>query len=59
MLIELNCEPEAAREVQPEPTERRKDQENAQEILDEQAEREREGKEHGHVAATQGGGRRG
>jgi endonuclease/exonuclease/phosphatase (EEP) superfamily protein YafD len=62
MFIELSCQPEAARDVQPEPTERGADQEEAAEIIDKQVEREQEGEEHGHVSETVGGqgtGRRG
>ena len=62
VFIELSCQPEAARDVQPEPSERRADQEEAAEIIEKQVEREREGEEHGHVsetAAGQGQGRRG
>lgn len=55
MFIELSCQPEAAREVQPEPSERAADQEEAAEIVEQQAEREREGDEHGHVSETAAG----
>ena len=57
MLIELSCQPEAAREAQDEPRERPEDRKEAEEIIDKQAEREIEGEEHGHV--SQGSGRRG
>ena len=62
MFVELSCQPEAARDAQPEPTERAADQEEAAEIIDKQVEREQEGEEHGHVSETvggQGAGRRG
>jgi endonuclease/exonuclease/phosphatase (EEP) superfamily protein YafD len=59
MFIELSCQPEAARDVQDEPRERKDDREEAEEIIDKQAEREVEGEEHGHVSQTQGSGRRG
>src|SRR5688572_17950908 len=59
MLIELSCEPESAPGDQPEPSERPDDREHAEEILDEQAEREKNGDEKGHVAQTQGNGRGG
>ncbi len=54
MLIELSCDPEAATE-QPEPETKAQDHEDAAEIVQEQAEREQEGEEHGHV--SQGAGR--
>jgi endonuclease/exonuclease/phosphatase (EEP) superfamily protein YafD len=54
MLIELSCDPEAAAE-QPEPATKAEDHEDAHEIVQEQAEREQEGEEHGHV--SQGAGR--
>jgi hypothetical protein len=65
MLIELSCQPEAARDAQPEPKEKAGDREEAKEIVKQQAEREVEGEEHGHVsgsstgagAAGQGSGR--
>ena len=59
MLIELSCEPEAARDAQPEPSERAEDQHKARGILDQQAEREQNGEEHGHVSETSRGGSRG
>jgi endonuclease/exonuclease/phosphatase (EEP) superfamily protein YafD len=55
VLIELSCEPESAPHDQGEPRERAGDREEAEEILGEQAEREREGKEHGHVSSGRGG----
>ena len=54
MLIELSCDPEAATE-QHEPETKAQDHEDAAEIVQEQAEREQEGEEHGHV--SQGAGR--
>ena len=54
MLIGLSCDPEAARE-QKEPETKAQDHEDAHEIVQEQAEREQEGEEHGHV--SQGAGR--
>jgi endonuclease/exonuclease/phosphatase (EEP) superfamily protein YafD len=57
VLIELSCQPEAARDAQPEPRERSGDREEAEEIVEKQAERESDGEEHGHV--SQGSGRRG
>jgi hypothetical protein len=54
MLIELSCDPEAARE-QAEPETKASDHEEAHEIVQEQAEREQTGEEHGHV--SQGAGR--
>ena len=53
MLIELSCQPKAARDVQAEPQEKPGDREEAEEIVDQQAEREQTGEEHGHV--SQGG----
>ena len=49
MLIELSCQPDAARQQQPEPAERAGDKQEAAEIVDEQADREADGREHGHV----------
>ncbi|HEV2294342.1 MAG TPA: endonuclease/exonuclease/phosphatase family protein [Tepidisphaeraceae bacterium] len=54
MLIELSCEPEAAAE-QKETQSSAEDREDAEEIVHEQAEREQDGKEQGHV--SQGAGR--
>lgn len=54
MLIELSCDPEAPAE-QEEPKERTTDNDDAAEIVDEQADREQNGEEHGHV--SQGAGR--
>ena len=54
MLIELSCDPEAPAE-QPEPETKAEDHEDAHEIVQEQAEREQTGEEHGHV--SQGAGR--
>lgn len=56
MCIALSCQPEAARDVQPEPSERGADQREAAEILDKQVEREQNGEENGHVSETVGGG---
>jgi endonuclease/exonuclease/phosphatase (EEP) superfamily protein YafD len=56
MLVELSCEPESAREAQGESQERGGDREEANEIIEEQADREKSGEEHGHVA-QQGGNR--
>ena len=53
VMIELSCQPQAAREVQPESTPKAQDHEDAQEIIEEQAEREVNGEEHGHVSRTQ------
>ena len=57
VLIELSCEPEAARAVQPESTPKSGDHEDAEEILETQEEREVKGKEHGHAGAGGGHGR--
>ena len=57
VLIELSCEPDAARAVQPESTPKASDEEDAEEILGEQEERKAEGKEHGHAGAGDGHGR--
>lgn len=57
MLVELNCEPAAARDVQGESQEQPGDRQEANEIIEEQAERESTGDEHGHVSQQQGGGR--
>ena len=54
MLIELSCDPEAPAE-QTEPATKAEDHEDAHEIVEEQAEREQSGEEHGHV--SQGAGR--
>jgi endonuclease/exonuclease/phosphatase (EEP) superfamily protein YafD len=54
MLIALSCEPEAATREQPEPETKAEDHEDAHEIVGEQAEREAEGEEHGHVGARRG-----
>ena len=61
MLIEVSCEPDAARDAQSEPRERSDDREDAQEIIEEQAEREQKGEEHGHVSerGSERGSRRG
>ena len=56
VLIELSCQPEAARDAQPEPREKPQDREEAREIVEEQAEREAKGEEHGHVSGGGGGG---
>jgi endonuclease/exonuclease/phosphatase (EEP) superfamily protein YafD len=56
MLIELSCQPEAARQAQPEPRERAEDQKEADEIVHEQAEREVDGEEHGHANKRVGEG---
>jgi endonuclease/exonuclease/phosphatase (EEP) superfamily protein YafD len=56
MLIELSCQPEAARDAQPEPNEKAGDREEAKEIVEEQAEREQDGEEHGHVSGGGGAG---
>ena len=50
------CQPEAARRQQEESAPKSSDHEEAQEILQTQAEREADGTEHGHVG---GGGTRG
>jgi hypothetical protein len=55
MLIELSCDPEAAAQ-QEEPDEKASDREDAQEIIHEQAERERTGEEQGHVSEGAGRG---
>ena len=55
VLIELSCQPEAARDIQPEPQEKPEDREEAQEIIEEQAEREEKGEEQGHVSRTEAG----
>ena len=57
VMIELSCEPEAARAVQPESTPKSTDREEAEEILETQEEREAEGKEHGHAGTGGGHGR--
>ena len=57
VLIELSCEPESAPRQQNEPRERAGDREEAQELVEEQADREKSGEEHGHVAQKQGGSR--
>jgi endonuclease/exonuclease/phosphatase (EEP) superfamily protein YafD len=54
VLIELSCQPEQAPREQREPTERAGDREEAREIVNEQAEREASGEEHGHVGARVG-----
>lgn len=56
MFVHLSCQPKAARDVQPEPSERGEDQEEAAEIIDKQVEREQDGDEHGHVSETVGDG---
>lgn len=55
MLIELSCEPDAADE-QAETETKIEDHEDAAEIVHEQAERERNGEEHGHVSQEAGRG---
>jgi endonuclease/exonuclease/phosphatase (EEP) superfamily protein YafD len=50
MLIELSCQPEAARREQGESAPTPDDHEEALEIVGEQADREAKGNEHGHVA---------
>jgi endonuclease/exonuclease/phosphatase (EEP) superfamily protein YafD len=58
MLIELSCQPEAARRTQGESTTEPGDQEAAAEMVEAQAEREADGTEHGHVGGQrQGGGK--
>jgi endonuclease/exonuclease/phosphatase (EEP) superfamily protein YafD len=57
VLIELSCQPQAARDVQAEPREKPQDREEAHEIIEEQAEREEKGEEHGHVSASGATGR--
>ena len=57
VLIELSCQPERAPHEQSEPAERAGDREEAREIVNEQAERQSEGQEHGHVSAEQGSAR--
>ena len=54
MLVVLSCEPESARDAQGESQERSGDREEAKEIIEEQAERETTGEEHGHVAKKGG-----
>jgi endonuclease/exonuclease/phosphatase (EEP) superfamily protein YafD len=56
VLIELSCQPEAARDIQAEPQEKPGDREEAEEIVEQQAEREQSGEEHGHVSQTGAGG---
>lgn len=56
MFVHLSCQPEAARDEQPEPSERGEDQAEAAEIIDKQVEREQDGEEHGHVSETVGDG---
>jgi endonuclease/exonuclease/phosphatase (EEP) superfamily protein YafD len=56
VLIELSCQPDQAPREQQEPAERAGDREEAAEIVDEQAEREAKGDEHGHIG--QGASRR-
>jgi len=54
VLIELSCQPEAARREQPESTPRSTDHEDAREIVEEQQERQAEGSEHGHAGTGSG-----
>jgi endonuclease/exonuclease/phosphatase (EEP) superfamily protein YafD len=53
MLIELSCQPEAARRDQGESAPTAKDHHEAQEIIGEQANRESDGTERGHLAERQ------
>jgi endonuclease/exonuclease/phosphatase (EEP) superfamily protein YafD len=57
VMIELSCQPDAARRVQGESRPTASDHEDAAEIIDAQVERQEEGTEHGHVSRGQGGTR--
>jgi hypothetical protein len=51
VLIELSCQPEQATAEQPETKEQAGDREHASEIVEQQADREVRGEEHGHVSS--------